>query len=440
MPLLAHGVGTRADLPIPLALAVQGAGIAVFMSFLALTILWKTPRLRGDVAGRPLPLAVQRAVDSATVRTVTRLVMLALAGLLVVVGLTGPGQATDNIAPQAFYITFWVGLIPASLLLGAFWRYASPLRLLQGGLARLSGADPDAGLVALPQRLGYWPAVASLAAFLWLELVVPSETRASPYVVSVFVALYGFVHLAAGTIYGARWFSRSEGFEVYSTLIGRLSPFGRRADGRLVVRNPLDGLEALRPEPGFVALVSVLIGSTGFDGLTRTELWTDRVDADSVPVGTVALLGCIAAVAVTYTLAARATARLGGGDTAAGDYPGTFAGSLVPIALGYAVAHYFSLLLLDGQRTLILASDPFGTGSNLFGTADWKVNFALVSTSVIALVQVAAIVAGHILGVVSAHDRAVRLLPPERSSRGQYPLLVVMVLYTVTGVGLLFGA
>jgi hypothetical protein len=440
MPVLAHGVGTRADLPIPLALAVQGAGIAVFVSFLALTILWKSPRLRGDAAGRPLPPRLQRAVDSAAVRAVVRLVMLAQAALIVVVGLSGPDDAPANIAPQAFYITFWVGLIPASLLLGAFWRYANPLRLVHRGLARLSGIEPDDGLMALPQRLGYWPAVASLAAFLWLELVVPSETRASPYVVSVFVAAYGFLHLLAASIYGARWFDRGDGFEVYSTMIGRLSPFGRRADGRVVLRNPLDGLESLRPEAGFVALVSVLIGSTGFDGLTRTELWADNVEADSVPLGTLGLLGCIAAVALTYTLAARATARLGGGDTAAADYPGVFAGSLVPIALGYAVAHYFSLLLLDGQHTVILASDPFGTGNNLFGTADWKVNFALVSTSAIALVQVAALVVGHILGVMSAHDRAVRLLPPERSSRGQYPLLVVMVLYTVTGVGLLFGA
>lgn len=205
-----------------------------------------------------------------------------------------------------------------------------------------------------------------------------------------------------------------------------------------MIRNPLDGLESLRPEPGFVGLISVLIGSTGFDGLTRTTLWVDRVEPDDVPLGTLGLAGCILAVALTYTLAARASARAGG-DTTAADYPGAFAHSLVPIALGYAVAHYFSLLILDGQRTLHLASDPFGNGTNLFGTADWRVNNALISTSAIALVQVAAIVIGHLLGVVSAHDRAVRLLPPERAGSGQFPLLVVMVLYTVTGVGLLFG-
>ena len=48
---LAHGVGSRADLPVPLGLALYGAGFAVLISFLALVLLWRTPRLHGDAAG-----------------------------------------------------------------------------------------------------------------------------------------------------------------------------------------------------------------------------------------------------------------------------------------------------------------------------------------------------------------------------------------------------
>lgn len=213
--LLAHGLGGRSDLPIPLSLAVQGAGIAVFVSFVALTFLWRTPRLRGAAAGRPVPPAVQRVIEHPALRVAGQALMLVLATALVVIGLFGPAETDDNIAPHAFYITFWVGLIPASLLLGPVWRYLNPLRLIQGALARLGGLDPDDGLRPYPKRLGYWPAVVTLIAFLWLELVVPTDTRTSPYVVSVFIAVYGFVHLIAGVVYGARWFSRADGFEVY---------------------------------------------------------------------------------------------------------------------------------------------------------------------------------------------------------------------------------
>jgi hypothetical protein len=109
---------------------------------------------------------------------------------------------------------------------------------------------------------------------------------------------------------------------------------------------------------------------------------------------------------------------LSGRISGTGDGPTTYAHSLIPIAAGYAVAHYFSLLLLDGQLTWILASDPFQTGLNLFGAAGNAVNYTAISPRIISLVQVGAIVLGHVLGVVLAHDRAVRVAPPaERSSR-----------------------
>jgi hypothetical protein len=434
--VLAHGIGGRADLPVPLTLALYGAGLTVVVSFLALVLLWRRPRLRGTVAGRPLPAVVERVVDGPVLRPVLRAAVLLLTLLVLAVALLGPPSANDNLAPYVLYVTVWVGLIPASLLLGSVWAYVNPLRTLHAGLIRLTGPAPAAD--RLP-ALGLWPAAVSLLCFVWLELVLPD--RADPRTVGVFLVLYGVAQLVASLWFGEGWFAQGDGFEVWSRLIGRMSPFGRRDDGRLVVRSPLDGVDGVVPQRGLVAVVMVLLGSTGYDGLSRTQFWSEGPGRTAYLSAVPGTLGLLAVIAVATVLFVGATAL--GGVLSRSDLsrsPGLYAHSLVPIAVGYAVAHYFSLLLLDGQMTWILASNPFAQpGVDLFGTYGRAVDYTALSTRAIADVQVSAIVLAHVLGVVLAHDRAVRETP-RRATVGQVPLVVVMVAFTVGGLSLLLSS
>jgi hypothetical protein len=433
---LAHGVGTRADLPIPVNLAIIAGGTAVLVSFLALGALWREPRLRGGSAGRPVPMAVQRVVDSPVTTAALRALALALAVLVLVVALVGPTDPPANLAPWSFFIQFWVGLVPLSLLLGPVWARINPLRTVHALLSKLTGPPP--GRVGL-DRFGYWPGAVALLSFAWFELAFPD--RSNPRYVGLFILVYSLVQLLAALWCGERWFARGDGFEVYSTLLGRLSPFGRRDDGRLVVRNPLDGVAGLPVEKGLAAVVVVLVGGTAFDGLTRTLWWQNGPgiagDARSLPqlIGLALMLALVGMLYVGATwLAARSSGVVGG--------PAQYAHSVIPIAAGYAIAHYFSLLLIDGQLTYILLSDPFGQGWNLLGTAANSIDYTAVSARVISVVQVLAIVTGHVLGVVLAHDRAVRLAGSEHQAAArtsQYPLLIVMVVFTVGGLLLLLG-
>jgi hypothetical protein len=444
--ILAHGLGGRSDLPVPLWLAQYGAAAALLVSFTVLGVFWRTPRLEGAAAhdGRPLPDGLQRFADARATRVGLRVLGLLMAVVTVVVAALGPNNSGANPAPTWLYVWFWVGLVPASLLLGPVWRLLNPLRTISAGLARLAG-DPDQRHARpLPPRLGYWPAVVGLAVFAWLELVYPY--RDQPYTLLVFFVAYAWGQLAGAFRYGQAWYARGDAFEVYSSLVAHLCPYGRRSDGRLGLRNPLAGLAGLRPEPGLVAVVCTLLGSTAFDGLSRTRWWTDlTLDLDptaSTLVGTAGLLAAIGIVAVTYTAATRAASQYR--RARPGDGPGDrleqqFVHSLVPILIGYTVAHYFSLLLFQGQIGYILASDPFDQGWDLFGTADWKMNLVFVSTSAIALTQVGAIVCGHVLGVVAAHDRAVALFRGRDTLRAQYLLLTTMVFYTLSGIALLVG-
>jgi hypothetical protein len=121
--------------------------------------------------------------------------------------------------------------------------------------------------------------------------------------------------------------------------------------------------------------------------------------------------------------------------------PDRFAHSVVPIVVGYIVAHYLSYFVETGQQTVVQLSDPLVTGANLLGTANWQVSYWISGhPTFLAVLKVLAVVTGHVFGVIAAHDRAVKLLPKRHQLTGQLPLLFVMVFYTVTGLYLLFGA
>ena len=438
--VLSHGVGTRADLPLPVAYVVTGGGLAVVASFLALGALWRTPRLAGAAAGRPLPPAAAAVLDGRRPRAVLRALVLALTLLVVVIAFAGSPEIPRNAAPWAFFVTFWVGLVPASLLLGPVWGVLNPLRTTYRLLAPLLPA-PRFGAVA--DRWGHWPAAVSLLAFAWYELAAPE--RSDPRRVGAFVVGYALVHLVAAALVGERWFARGDGFEVWSRLLGALAPVGRRGDGTLVLRSPLDGAAALPVRPGLAAVVVVLVGSTGFDGLGRTLWWQNGfgIDGESAVLPpTLGLAATVALVGLLYAAGTLLAGRLGG----VPGTPGALAHTLVPVAAGYAVAHYFSLFLFDGQTTWILLSDPFATGADLLGLTGFGVDYLIVSARTISLVQAGAIVVGHVVGTVLAHDRALALAAGAardgwrtRPVASQVPLLVIMVTLTVGGLLLLLG-
>lgn len=430
-----HGVGGRGDPPVAPWLATYAGAAVVAFSFFALASLWARPRLRGQDAGQPVP-RVQRLVDTRVSRVLLRTVGVLLLGVFLTVAWLGPDDlGRANPAPTWFYAWFWVGLVPASLLCGPVWKLLNPLRTASGLLCRVLRSEP----LRLPAWVAYWPATAGLLAFLWLELVY--DQAASPQAVAQFVTVYCAVHTLAGAVFGPAWFSRADAFEVYSSLVGRAAPIGRRRDGRLVLRNPLDGLAGTPTDPDLTPVIVVVLGSTAFDGLSRVSWWSGLVAgtgrAEYLLLGTAGLLVTTGFVLLTFATAMRLTRRHLSLDE---DPRPDFAPTLIPIAIGYTIAHYFSFALFQGQQGLLLATDPLALGWDLFGLSGSTVNYTLLSSIQISIVQITAIVVGHVLAVVAAHDLAVRRLRPRLAVRGQYPLMAVMVAYTAGGIALLAGS
>jgi hypothetical protein len=117
---------------------------------------------------------------------------------------------------------------------------------------------------------------------------------------------------------------------------------------------------------------------------------------------------------------------------------GMFVLPLVPIAIAYHVAHYFSLLAIAGQFVIPLASDPFGYGWDLFGTMLYRVDIGIVDARSVWYLAVIAIVTGHMIAIWLAHVAATQLYADARAARrSQYPMLILMVGYTMLSLWIL---
>jgi hypothetical protein len=435
----AHGLVQRTNLPIPEWLFGWAAAIVLIVSFAGLAVLWPTPRLQRP-GWRPLPRGIGRILGSRPVEALCAALGVGLLVVVILAGYLGRDSALDNFAPTFILIDFWVGMVFVSVLFGDVFRAFSPWRAI-----RLPG------IRRYPERWGRYPAAIALLAFTWVELVsgwgeVPGDLTTAAVVYTVYT-------LAMQALFGTEtWTSRGEAFAVYFNLFSRLSVWETR-DRVVGLRAPLGGLARLDTLRGTVLFVVVMIGTVTFDGFSQGEIWSDLsvdladaldgiVGLDAAPkvVGTLGLLAAVAVIGGFYRLGIDG-ARSVGGDIDAPELRRSFVHTLVPIAMVYVIAHYLTFLLFEGQATFYLASDPFGDGWDIFGTADRAIDYTYLSQNATWYVQVAVVVIGHVAALTLAHDRALTLYRDTKIAvRSQYWMLAVMVGFTSLALWLLAQA
>jgi hypothetical protein len=440
----AHGISGRAGLPVPAWLFAWAAAIVLVVSFVLLSTMWSRPRLQ-ELRERRL------CAWPAVITVVSGAIGLALFALVVYAGYDGVKAYTANLDPTFIFVIFWVGVPVSSALLGDWFRGVNPWLALARAVRWLSaplGMRWRAPL-SYPGWLGRWPAIAGLLAFAWLELIYHDHDN--PRTLASLSLAYFALMLVGMALFGIeQWSRRGDAFGGYFALLARLSPLDVH-DRTLWLRRPLSALTPFGREAGDVALVLVIIGITTFDGASNGVVWNTLQPhvqsvfsslglSDPAPdeiADTLGLCLAIAVVAGFYWLGVagmRSVSRRYDARWLAH----AFAHTLVPIGFAYVLAHYFSLLVWQGQAIGYLASNPLGHGTDYFGTAHWHVNYNFIGSTGIWYVQVLALVTGHVCGLALAHDRALAAYrTSEEAVRSQYWMLVVMVGFTSLGLWLL---
>ncbi len=484
LPAEAHGFGERYDLPLPLSLFVIAGAAAVALSFVIAAVF-----LRGDHSERGYPrlnlldFAATRWMASPWFTGPLKAISVALTVYVILGALIGTERAPLNPAPAAVYVAFWVGLSFFTAIFGNLWALVNPWKIAWEYAETLTRVIAPGRRLSLgkryPVRWGPWPAVLVFVAFAILETV--AADAAGPRALGWILVSYTAYNFAGMYRYGRDvWLRNAEGFTVVygfmarfsvtevrapKTGCARCSSAGRCSSGEDDCVDCYECYSAASPGKGFgeqrefnlrppcvglnrlgvvtftvVAHVILLLSTVSFDGLSATPEWllfsTQFLLHFPAYGGYIAnLIGAMGlplAFGILFAVTCAMMASLSGqSEPDAGQLLRRFTFSLLPIALAYHFAHFLGFLLINGQRFIVLASDPFGWGWDLFGTADATINIGILSPVFIWYFSIAAIVVGHIAGVYLAHVQATRIYPNRRAALlSQAPMLALMVCYT----------
>ena len=453
----AHALVARQDLPIPAWLFAWGASLVLIVSFFALSAAWRKPRFE-QLHWKPAGEALSRRLLSLPVQALCGAIGIFLFGVAIYAGLRGTEAPDRNFALTFLFVTTWLGFPFFSAIFGDLFRPFNPWRAVGrafgGGFVAIAGQRP--AHLRYPQRLGRWPAAIGLLAVVWLEVIYGGSGGVAigldPHTCAVAACVYSGYTLAMMALFGVEeWCDRGEVFSVYFGMFSQLGFLAVR-DGRIGRRRPLAAAGRWAVVPGSTAVVVASIASTSFDGgqdgafkeiLETVVGWVEGLGSSILTAerltDTIFLLLFFAGVGLIFWLGLRGMRTVPGAPSLPKLRTG-FAHTLIPIALAYLIAHYFSLFVFQEQAQFTyLLSDPLGTATtDLFGTANAGIDFKVISSNAIWYVQVGSLVAGHVLGLTLAHDRALVIWPDYvRATRSQYWMLAVMVAFTCFGLYLL---
>ena len=466
-PAGAHGFGQRYDLPIPLSFYLVGTAAAVVVSFVIVALfVRRVPRAhsypRIDLLATPWGRWIASPTHQGFLRPsstgyalVLKLVALAVFIITIIAGFRGDQNPYKNIAPTMVWIIWWVGFAYVCAFVGNVWAVLNPWRTIFESVETIycgiTGRPALSLRLRYPAALGVWPAFVLLLAFAWVELIYPNP--AVPRLIAWLAVAYSILTFAGMFVFGREcWLQHGEVFTLIFATLARFAPLDVRAGPqRELSLRPFGAglLDSSQISTSMMAFVLLLLSSVLYDGALGTPEWgklesalaahlSALGDFKLMAVRTAGLIAFWLAFFGAYLGASALMSAVTAGRLSPLAMARQFAFTLVPIAIGYHLAHYLTFLLIQGQYIIPLASDPFGFGWNLFGTAGYRVNIAIVDARFAWYAAVTAILLGHIAAVYLAHLKAMQVLDARGIAlRSQVPLTALMVVYTFVSLSIL---
>ena len=454
-PAAAHGFGQRYDLPIPLSFYLFGAAAAVVVTFIMVGLFVREPlRAREEARIDLLDTRFGRLVASPALVWALKLLAFVVFVVTISAGFAGDPNPYKNIAPTMVWIIAWVGLAYVSAFIGNLWIIINPWRtlfeLLAATARRMTGVPELCLRLPYPAGLGSWPAFFLLLALSWIELIYPNP--AVPHFLAWLALLYSVLTLAGMLVFGEPWLAHGEVFTCVFGTFARFAPIEVRThpQPKLLLRPFGAGLlDSTAVTTSMMAFVVLVLATVLYDGALTTPEWGQLESALSaylsvfgefklMAVRTLGLLVFWLIFFGTYLAVSTVMSTAAGATLAPLAVARQFVLTLVPIAIGYHLAHYLTFLLVQGQYIMPLISDPFGFGWDLFGTASYRVDIAIVDARFAWYTAVAAILTGHVAAVYLAHRKAIEVLDTRSAALGsQIPLTALMVVYTFVSLSIL---
>lgn len=446
--VFAHGFGERYDLPIPLNFYLFGGGFTVFISFI---IIAAFKRKQHPTSSYPTYTILQYTTSSPKrVRKVIEFLSLATFVLIISTGLFGNQNPTDNLTPTFIWIIWWVGFTIFTAFWGNLWPIINPFAIVYDFISSLYFKITNEDLsfnLPYPKQLGIIPALILFVIFVWFETIYPES--GTPSHIAVAIICYLMITFTGMLVFGKTcWLEHGEVFSILFYLLSLCSITEIQKKGHLCqlrIRPLAAGLINNQSSSwGRVVFIMIALGSVSFDGFSETPLWVDitifsepffRNIGQFVAINSVGLLVCIIIFLIGYLFFALLMNILSGSFTVRTKLTQQTTYSLLPIAVGYLVAHYLSFLIIQGQLLIPLISDPFGWEWNLLGTGDYVINIAIINARFAWILSLITIVTGHILAVFCSHSIALQITSQSgRILLSQLPMLVLMILYTMTSL------
>ncbi len=425
-PIFAHAFGQTYTLPVPLWLFLYGGAAVVILSFVVVVFFVGSKQANSQyperLVGTLLPLLI---------RIIAWLSVLMYV-LTILAGIMGTQSFTDNISPTIFWVYFLIAFAYLTILIGNIWLLINPLKVLFEQLESWMGKKFQPRF-HYPERLGYFPALAFYFGFVWLELlsqgwsIVPSN-------LSLILIGYGLLTICGTLAYGKEvWFRYGDFFSVFFGLFGRISPV-KYVDRKMYLRPPFVGLlDEDSHDISVLLFVLFILSTTSFDGLRETSVYNKVFNL--VGNETVILFVSPLIFLAIYFLFMYIIKRMVKTEYSITGLALRFSLTLVPIAIAYHIAHYFTMLLIQGQTIIKLISDPLGMGWNLFHSVNYTVNPGVINAATVWYVEVTLIIIGHIAAVYLAHLVALKSFPSAKKALlSQYPILALMVVYTMVSL------